>query len=517
MQAARLGLLAFVLVQLARRIRFARFPRGKPTPCPATGSLRRAQWPLGWMSTPLALLAVACLPRTRRPRPPPSSRPRTAVCRCLLAMALATRCVAREHGPPLAAPPATARNASLAGGGRSRSGRALQESGDFSCVDVASTLSTDWKFAGAATAGNGRVVFAPSNADCVGVFDAASDAFSCVSIASTLSTDWKFIGAAMAADGRFVFAPLNADCVGVFDAASDAFSCVSIASTLSIDNKFRGAATAVNGRVVFAPSFADCVGVYDLGLGPPQTASSTWHVAPLGALQCDAGSIASSSNCQTASAFVRNLAGHTTTTSVLYGSGGSCGDDAWGMVPLGCSVQTSIAWTPHFKSGGVNCDCIANPGNIVGCAYQLVCSGPPASPPSPPPSPEKPPPSPPPPSPPPSYPPSPPPSSPIIQGCGQGTTLDAASMQCQISCEDAGGRRLVEGGTQTIHEVVQQSLDEAQQRFSGAASATDAHEALPLLRAALATRRDALQAGAASSFTAEELEELLRFRQPAPA
>ena len=91
-------------------------------------------------------------------------------------------------------------------------------------------------------------------------------------------------------------------------------------------------------------------------------------------------------------------------------------------------------------------------------------------------------------------------------------------MQCQISCEGNGGRRLVERGTQTIHEVVQQSLDEAQQRFSGAASATDAHEALALLRAALATRRrEALQAGAAALFTAEELEELLRFRQPAPA
>ena len=95
-------------------------------------------------------------------------------------------------------------------------------------------------------------------------------------------------------------------------------------------------------------------------------------------------------------------------------------------------------------------------------------------------------------------------------------------MQCQISCEGAGGRRLVEGGTQTIHEVMQQCLDEAQyeaqQRFSGAASAPDAHEALALLRAALAARRrDALQAGAAASLTVEELEELLRFRQPAPA
>ena len=93
-------------------------------------------------------------------------------------MALGTRCVAQEHGPPLAAPPATARNASLAGGGRIRSGRGLQDSGDFSCVDIAYTLEFD----GAATAGNGLVVFTPRNADCVGVFNATSDAFSCVSI-----------------------------------------------------------------------------------------------------------------------------------------------------------------------------------------------------------------------------------------------------------------------------------------------------------------------------------------------
>ena len=93
-------------------------------------------------------------------------------------------------------------------------------------------------------------------------------------------------------------------------------------------------------------------------------------------------------------------------------------------------------------------------------------------------------------------------------------------MQCQISCEGAGGRRLGERGKPRIDEAAQQCLEaqyEAQQRCSGAASAPDAHEALALLRAALATRRDALQAGAAASFTAEELEELLRFRQPAPA
>ena len=195
MQAARLGLLAFVLVQLARRLRFARFPRGKPVPCPATGYLRRAQCPLGWMSTPLALLAVALLPRTRRPRALPSSRPRTAVRRCLLAMALGTRCVAREHGPPLAAPPATARNASLAGGGRSRSGRALQESGDFSCVDVASTFSTDWKFMGATAVGT-LAIFAPANEDSVGAL--------AITACSFCSFREGFV---CAANGRHLFCP----------------------------------------------------------------------------------------------------------------------------------------------------------------------------------------------------------------------------------------------------------------------------------------------------------------------
>ena len=260
MQATRLGLLAFLLAQLARRLSFTR------KPCPATGSLRQAQCPFGWMSSPLALLVAALPPRTRRLRTLPSSRPRTAVCRCLLVMALGTRCVAREHGPPLA--PTTARNDSLTGGiigrGLQDSGRGLQDSGDFSCVDISSTLSITHKFIGAASATNGLVVFAPYHADCVGLFDAASDAFSCVDISSTLSIYGEFAGAATAANGLVVFAPyLFANCVGVFDAANNAFSCVDISSTLSIHGKFLSAATAGNGLVVFAPWTADCVGVFD--------------------------------------------------------------------------------------------------------------------------------------------------------------------------------------------------------------------------------------------------------------
>jgi hypothetical protein len=38
-------------------------------------------------------------------------------------------------------------------------------------------------------AGDGRVVFAPSNADGVGVFDPTDDSFSLVDISATISTD----------------------------------------------------------------------------------------------------------------------------------------------------------------------------------------------------------------------------------------------------------------------------------------------------------------------------------------
>ena len=95
-------------------------------------------------------------------------------------------------------------------------------------------------------------------------------------------------------------------------------------------------------------------------------------------------------------------------------------------------------------------------------------------------------------------------------------------MQCQISC--ASGRRLEPELRSTSCDEAQQRWNEAQQLWneaqqhcSGTASAADAHETLALLRAALAARRDALQAGAAASFTAEELEELLLFRRPASA
>ena len=54
-----------------------------------------------------------------------------------------------------------------------RIGRKLtsSHSGDFELVDISSTISIDWKFSGAETASDGKIIFAPLHSDGVGVFE----------------------------------------------------------------------------------------------------------------------------------------------------------------------------------------------------------------------------------------------------------------------------------------------------------------------------------------------------------
>ena len=104
-----------------------------------------------------------------------------------------------------------------------RVGRKLTSSnvGDFTLVDISSTISYDWKFDGAAAASNGKIVFGPRNADGMGVFDPSDNSFELVDISSTISGNAKFRGAAVASNGKIIFAPNNADGVGVFDPPCD--------------------------------------------------------------------------------------------------------------------------------------------------------------------------------------------------------------------------------------------------------------------------------------------------------
>ena len=93
---------------------------------------------------------------------------------------------------------------------------AAETASSFALVDISATISSNFKFAGAAVAGDGRVVFAPFNANGVGVFDPTDDSFTLVDISATISSNYKFYGAAVAGDGRGVFVPYHADGVGVF-------------------------------------------------------------------------------------------------------------------------------------------------------------------------------------------------------------------------------------------------------------------------------------------------------------
>ena len=143
----------------------------------------------------------------------------------------------------------------------------------FSCIDIRSTISSDGKFCGASTTSNGLVIFAPSGANCVGIFDPTTDLFRCVDISTSISSNinfdyGKFRGATTASDGRVIFAPYGADCVGIFEPTTNVISCDPLPSDYWYNSKFLGATTASDGRIVFAPYNADCVGTVTLRAKP---------------------------------------------------------------------------------------------------------------------------------------------------------------------------------------------------------------------------------------------------------
>ena len=161
----------------------------------------------------------------------------------------------------------------------------------------------DEQFHGATLADNGRIIFAPYDAGCIGVFDPATDVFSCVDMGSEAPKEWvqgkyytreeldvqeadreagrwprramraKFAGATTASNGLVVFTPAEANCTGVFNPATNAFRCVSVNASrwgTGDREKFRGATTAGDGLVVFAPHEVreqePCVGIFDPAL-----------------------------------------------------------------------------------------------------------------------------------------------------------------------------------------------------------------------------------------------------------
>ena len=141
-------------------------------------------------------------------------------------------------------------------------GRALTDATSFQLIDISAHVSGTSKFDGAATAQDGKVVFAPWDAAGVGVFDPTDNSFQLVDISWHVRS-LKFSGAVTAQDGKVVFAPWDAAGVGVFDPTDNSFQLVDISAHVSGNYKFDGAATAQDGKVIFAPCLAAGVGVFD--------------------------------------------------------------------------------------------------------------------------------------------------------------------------------------------------------------------------------------------------------------
>jgi len=156
--------------------------------------------------------------------------------------------------------------------------------GSFEAISVSVEVingATTRKFMGATRANNGHVIFAPSTAAGVGVFNPGAKTFELVAkdaLANAFPDPaqlYKFSGAVTAANGKIVFVPDHANGVGVWNPDDkDGFLYVDISapsstvdlgglSSFTNTNKFRGGASASNGKVVFAPYVANGVGVFD--------------------------------------------------------------------------------------------------------------------------------------------------------------------------------------------------------------------------------------------------------------
>ena len=170
-----------------------------------------------------------------------------------------------------------------------------------STVDLGglSSFVVTHKFMGGASASNGKVVFAPYAANGVGVFDPNDNSFVLVDISAPSATvnlgglsgftgPAKFGAAAAASDGKVIFAPSNAEAVGVFDLSDNSFELEqdekSSSSLKAQMNKFQGAEPLDNGQILFVPWTMDNFGIYtpkspDCSTAPSNLVVSVFELA----------------------------------------------------------------------------------------------------------------------------------------------------------------------------------------------------------------------------------------------
>ena len=90
----------------------------------------------------------------------------------------------------------------------------------FTTMDISSTISSGYKYAGGVLGPDGLIYFVPFNAHNIGILDASSSSFSTLDISSSISSSSKYNGGVLGPDGRIYFVPLNANNIGILNLAN---------------------------------------------------------------------------------------------------------------------------------------------------------------------------------------------------------------------------------------------------------------------------------------------------------
>lgn len=121
-------------------------------------------------------------------------------------------------------------------------------------------------YSGSVLLPDGRVLFVPSNASNVGMFNPSTGLFSTITISGLSTATGKFFGGVLLPNGNVVFVPRQSANIGMFNPVSYTYSnAVTIAGPSG--TLFAGGALAPNGNVIFAPASSGNVGVYNPTLG----------------------------------------------------------------------------------------------------------------------------------------------------------------------------------------------------------------------------------------------------------
>lgn len=108
---------------------------------------------------------------------------------------------------------------------------------------------------------DGRVLFVPSSASNVGIFNPADRTFTAVSPVGLSSGANKYRGGVLAPNGNVIFVPFQTNNVGVYNPVTSVFS--NIGPYNVVTNGFEGGVLARNGKVILVPRESANIGIFD--------------------------------------------------------------------------------------------------------------------------------------------------------------------------------------------------------------------------------------------------------------